>query len=181
MNHILVEIFRQKKIMLAVVLVLLLLNIVLGFTVSAYQIPALAAVQLKWSELRRQAALGNRADASAMYRQGAEDLGKLTSRIPLKRDFARVLSDLIEMAASSAVSMGTMSYKPLPVTVEGLLPYQLSLSVGGGYAAVKSFLSDLQKNSELLVVDSLSLSNSDPYEERVIMDLHITIYLRGGA
>ena len=178
MKHILVEILHQKKIMLIVTLVLLLLNIALGAVVSTYQIPALDAVRSRWSDLRRQVALGNQVDAASLYRQGVEDLEKLTSKIPPKRDFARVLSELIEMASSSAVSMGAMTYKPLPVTADGLLPYQMSLSVGGGYAAVKSFLADLQKNSELLVVDSISLSNGDPYEEHVIMDLHITVYLR---
>jgi Tfp pilus assembly protein PilO len=181
MNHILLEIFHQKKILLGVVLVLVLVNIVLSVAVSSYQLPALTATQTKWSDLRRQVALGSYADAASVYRQAAVDIEKLKSQIPPKREFARVLSDLIEMASSSAVSMGTMTYKPLPVTAEGLLPYQLSLSVNGGYAAVKSFLADLQKNPELVVVDSISLANSDLYVELVVMDLHITVYLREGA
>ena len=53
------------------------------------------------------------------------------------------------------------------------------MTVGGSYAAVKSFLSDLQRNGELIVVDSISLSNSDLYEENIIMDLRLTIYLQG--
>ena len=181
MNQMVAEILRQKRVLLGTVLLLLLLNIVLGVVIFSYQNPALAAVQLKWSEVRRRTAIGEHVDAASLYRQGSADLEKLKLKIPPKRDFARVLSDLLEMASSSAVSMGTMSYKPVPVAEEGLYCYQLSLSVSGGYAAVKSYLADLQKNPELVVIDSISLANSDPYVEQVVMDLRIAVYLREGA
>jgi len=102
-------------------------------------------------------------------------------KIPEKRQFARVLSDLLEAAASSGVGVGAISYKPLQIKEEALLSYQLSLSVSGGYAAVKSYLADLQGNPELIVVDTVSFSNSDPFVENVVMDLRITVYLREGA
>jgi hypothetical protein len=57
----------------------------------------------------------------------------------------------------------------------------LSLSVSGGYAAVKSYLSDLQSNPELIVVDTVTFSNSDLFVENVVMDLHLTVYLREGV
>ena len=53
------------------------------------------------------------------------------------------------------------------------------MTVSGSYAAVKSFLGDLQKNSELVIVDSIGLTNSDLYEENVVMDLKLSIYLQG--
>jgi type IV pilus assembly protein PilO len=88
---------------------------------------------------------------------------------------------LLEAAASSAVEVGAISYKPVSIKEEALLSYQLSFSVSGRYAAVKSYLSDLQKNPELIVVDTVSFSNSDLFVENVVMALHITVYLREGA
>lgn len=175
------EIIRQKWRLLSIVLFLLLLNVTLGFVVSAYQRPSLADMQSKWNNLRRQAAQAGLVDAATLHRQGAADLEKLKTRIPEKRQFARVLNDLFEAAASSDVEVGPLSYKPAPIKEEALLSYQLSFSVSGGYAAVKSYLSDLQKNPELIVVDTVAFSNSDLFAENVVMDLKLTIYLREGA
>lgn len=181
MNHIFIEIIREKKIVLVVILALILLNTALMVLISSYQTTALASAQTKWSELRRQAASVGHADSAALYRQGLADLEKLKAWIPAKREFGRVLSDLLESAATSGVSTGAISYKPLVLKDEGLLSYQLSLSVNGSYAAIKSYLADLQNNPELIVIDDIALINSDPYVENVQMDLHITIYLREGA
>lgn len=181
MKQYLLEIVRQKWRMLSVILTLMLVNVALGVVVSAYQTPSLADLQSKWSALRRQAVGLGRMDSAAIYRQGSADLEKLKVKIPEKRQFARVLSDLIEAAASSAVEVGTISYKPVQIKEEALLSYQLSLSVSGSYAAVKSYLADLQKNPELIVVETVTFSNSDPFVENVVMDLRLTVYLREGV
>lgn len=176
-----VEIIRQKWRLLSVIMILLLLNVALGIVVSAYQLPSLADLQIKWSDLRRQTARAGMADGATLHQQGSADLKTVKMRIPEKREFARVLSELLESAASSAVEVGTISYKPVQIKEESLLSYQLSLSANGRYAAVKSYLSDLQNSRELIVVDSVAFSNSDPFVEDVVMNLRITVYLREGA
>jgi type IV pilus assembly protein PilO len=181
MKQYLYEIIRQKWRLLSIILFLLLLNGALGIVFSVFQRPSLAVLQEKWSNLRRQAAHIGLVDAATLHRQGAADLENLKARIPEKRQFARVLNDLFEAAASSAVEVGPLSYKPVQIKEEALLSYQLSFSVSGGYAAVKSYLSDLQKIPELIVVDSVAFSNSDLFAENVVMDLKLTIYLREGA
>ncbi len=181
MKQYVLEIIRQKWRALSIISFLLVLNVIITVVISAYQIPQLADLQMKWSSLRSQAARAGQLDATVLYRQGSTDLEKLKGRIPEKRQFAGVLSDLLEAAASSAVDVGAISYKPVQIKKEALLSYQLSLSASGRYAAVKSYLADLQKNPELIVVDSVSFSNSDPLVEHVVMDLHITVYLREGA
>lgn len=167
--------------MLSIILLLLLLNLTLGIVVSNYQLPTLADLQRTWGLLRQKAAGAGKVDAAALHLQGSADLEKLRARIPEKREFARVLSDLLEAAASSNVEVGTISYKPVHIKEEGLLSYQLTLSVNGSYAAVKSYLSDLQNNQELLVVVPTHFSNNDLFVENVVMNLEITVYLREGA
>jgi type IV pilus assembly protein PilO len=176
-----IEIVRQKWRILSVILTLLLLNVTLGVVISAYQLPSIASLQTTWSNLRRQTARAGVVDAATLQQQGSADLEKLKQRIPEKREFARVLSELLESAASSAVEVGAISYTPLLIKEEKLLSYQLSLSVSGRYAAVKSFLSDIQNNQELIVVDSVAFTNSDLFDENVTMALRITVYLREGA
>jgi Tfp pilus assembly protein PilO len=175
------EIIRQKWRLLSIILTLLLLNLFLFAMVSVYQLQSLADLQTKWSSLRSQTARAGLVDAATLYHQGSVDLEKLKTRIPEKREFARVLSELLESAASSAVEVGSISYKPLQLKEETLLSYQLSFSVSGRYAAVKSYLSDLQKIPELIVVDTVAFSNNDVFVENVVMNLRITVYLRGEA
>ena len=181
MKQLFFEIVRQKWRLLSVILTLLLLNVILGVVFSAYQLPSLAELQTKWSNLRSQAARAGQVDSATLHQQGAADLEKLKAMIPAKREYARVLSGLIEAAASNAVEVGAVSYKPVQIKEEALLSYQLTLSVSGGYAAVKSYLSDLQKNKEMVVVDAVTFSNSDLFVENVVMNLNLTVYLREGA
>lgn len=176
-----VEIIRQKWRLLSIILFLFLLNISLGIVVAVYQLPSLADMQIKRNDLRRQSTQAGQVNAVTLYRQGGIDLENLMVRIPEKKEFARVLSDLLEAAAGSAVQVGAISYKPEQLKDEPLLSYQLSLSVSGQYAAVKSFLSDLQEMEQLMIVDSVAFSNSDLLIENVTMNLHITVYLRGRA
>jgi len=181
MKQLVFEIVRQKWRLLSTIGFMLLLNIVLSVVISAYQLPSIVSLQSRWSDARQNSARSGMVDAATLYRQGSTDLEKLQTAIPEKRDFARILSDLLEAAASSNVEVGAISYKPEQLKEEKLLSYQLSLSVSGSYAAVKSYLSDLQKSRELLVVDTVTFTNSDLYVENVVMNVRLTVYLRGGV
>jgi type IV pilus assembly protein PilO len=179
MKQALLELIKQRKLTLIVVLVLLLLNICLYVVTTGYLIPKIAASQASWTDLRKRVAAAGRADVATVYRRGEDDLKKFLPRIPIKRQFPRLLGDILDAAASSAVVTGNVSYKPQPVKDRDLLSYGIAMTVGGSYAAVKSFLGDLQKNSEMIVIEGISLSNSDLYEENVVLDLHMTVYLQG--
>lgn len=181
MNSYLIEIMRQKWRYLTVLLVLLIINLILFFVKSFYQTPHLDGLQTKWSELRNQSARSGKIDNLALHQLAAANLEKLKTHIPKKREFAKVLSSLIESASSNAVDIGNISYKPVVIKEEALLSYQLTLAANGSYAAVKSFLADLQSSNELLIVDSVSFSNSDAFVENVLMNLQITVYLQEGV
>lgn len=179
MKQALLELFLQKKRTLIAVLVLFLLNSALYAVVAGYLEPKVAASQTSWTDLRQRVAVAGKADVATVYRRGVDDLKKLMVQIPVKRQFPRVLGDILDAAASSAVTTGTISYKPQAVKDHDLLAYGISMSVAGSYAAVKSFLADLQKINEMVVIDGISFSNSDLYEENVVMDLRLTVYLLG--
>lgn len=181
MKEALLEILRLKKRLLIPLVLLLVLTIALFVVVDLYQEQEIAAAQLKWGELRRQVAGAGVRDVSATFRQGRADLETLQGRIPTKRQFPRLLGEILEQAASSGVATGPINYKPHVLKEQKLLAYELSLGVSGGYAAIKSFLADLLKNRELIIVEDVSFTNSDLYEENVTMDLHLTIYLREDA
>jgi Tfp pilus assembly protein PilO len=179
MNQALLELFRQKRRTLIAALILLLLNIGFYALAKGYLDPKIASSQASWNDLRQRVAVAGRADVATVYRRGVDDLKKIEARVPAKRQFPRVLGDILDAAASSAVVTGNVSYKPQLVKDRDLLAYGVTMSVGGSYAAVKSFLGDLQKNSEMIVIDDIALANSDLYEENVVMDVRLTVYLQG--
>lgn len=181
MKQLVFEIVRQKWRILSTIAVMLLLNVALSLVISSYQLPSVISLQAKWSDMRQKAARSGKADVGTLYKQGVADLEKIKTVIPEKREFARILSELLEAATVSNVEVGAISYTPTQIKEELLLSYKLSLSVSGSYAAVKSYLSDLQKSQELIVVDMVTFSNSDLYIENVVMDVRLTVYLRGGA
>jgi len=181
MKQILLEIYRLKKRSLNAALLLLAVNIAVYAVNSGYLTGAVNEAQQKWHELRRKAAAAESADVSVVYRQGVSDLEKLSAVIPPKRQFPQVLGDVLDAAASNNVVTGAVTYKPQVVKNEDLLAYGINMSVSGSYAAVKSFLADLQHNRELVVIESVSLTNSDPFEENVVMHVSLTVYLREGA
>ena len=179
MNQMILEIVRQRRRILAVVLVLLLLNCASLVFLKEYLASAISDAQAKWSDLRRRAAVAGQNDASTIYRRGKADLEQLKVRIPHKSQFPRLLGGLFDTAASDGVRVGAVSYKPALVKGNSaLLAYGITLSVNGGYAAVKNFLTDIKKSGELIVIDGMTMANSDPYEENVTMALRLTVYLQ---
>lgn len=177
----LLEILRRKKWLLIAVAVGLLLNIGLLVWIDGFQSPAIQTGQTKWNDLRRRLAGTGRESVESRYSQGKTDLEALQLRIPPKRQFPRILGEILDSAASSGVTVGAISYKPRVVKDEQLLEYGVTIGVSGRYAAIKSFLADQSGSRELLVVEGISLANSDPFEENVTMELHLTVYLREGA
>lgn len=181
MKQAILELLRQKRLFLIFVGALLLADLILYAVVAYYQKPALSAATKGWDDLRGRVAVIGRGDVGTLYRQGKGDLEKLAVLIPERRQFPRVVGDMLDAAASSNVAMGAITYLPKAVKDENLLAYTLQMSVTGRYAAVKSFLSDMQKNRELIVIDGITLSNQDIFEENVTMELRLTVYLREGA
>lgn len=172
------EIVRVKKNPLLLLALLLLINVAMLGAINNYLLPENSSLQMKWGELRRKVAVDGRMDINALYKQGKADLDKLQERIPLKRQFPAMLGEMLETADSNNVTTGNISYKPDAVKGQNLLAYTLSMNVGGSYAGIKSFLSDIMEMKELVVIDKLAITQSDQTSERVIMSLQMTIYIK---
>lgn len=178
MKQALLELVRQKRPLLTILAVLLTLNLGIYLVYNYYLTPAIVTSQVSWNSLRQRVLVAGRSDVASIYRRGVDDLKILSAKVPAKRQFVRVLGELLDSASSSGVVTGAVTYRPQAVKGQDLLAYSVSVSVSGSYAAVKSFLGDLQKNGEMIVVDSISMSNTDLFEENVAMDLKLSIYLQ---
>lgn len=172
------EIFRIRRGTIILLACLLLLDIVL-YGVVSHQGPRLGELQSKLAEKSRQAAAGTARDAATVYRQGTADLKTFRDRIPAKRDFARTLGELFDLASNNGLKISNISYKPGPVKgQEGLAVYEMSFSVVGRYPAVKSFISDILRWKNIITVETLSLNSAKATEDTVDLKVQVSQYLR---
>ncbi len=178
MMALMLEIIRQKRFAVTLLSALLLLGTLLAFVERSMVTPKLQSAHERWSQMRSRSSAAGRTDAAATYRQGRSDLASLHERIPSKRQFPRVLGDILDAAASSGVTIGNVTYVPQAVKDQKLFSYAVSLSVNGSYAGIKSLLAEVQGMRDLVIVDGMGLSNQDMFSERVVMDLKLTAYLK---
>lgn len=172
------EFIRTRRKMLAIVVGLVLLNAGLYSYLTMYQQPRLASLQERVFAARASAGRGVPQDADTVYRQGAADLAEWGKRIPAKKEFARLLGDLYETARTNSLGVGGVSYKPAALKGEVMLTYSITFNVSGKYAQVKSFIADVSRMRDIVVIDNISLNNSKMTEEYVDLRLELTAYFR---
>lgn len=172
------ELVKQKRTTLIAMLILLAVTILVYVVREYYIVPHIQSSRLHNDELQRKSALEGNADSATVFRRGTEDLKAVVGRIPVKRQFPQLVGEINEMVSSSSLKNVKMSYKPQILKEENLLAYSLSLAVNGRYAAIKSFMADLQAKHELIVIENATFANEDPFEESITMSLMLTVYLR---
>jgi Tfp pilus assembly protein PilO len=161
--------------------VLLLLNVIAGAGIFLFQKPVLERKKALVEEQRKELDVQVRGDANSVYRNGMRDLDTLRGMIPSKQQFAPLLGDFMDTAKECHVSTDSLTYKPEYLDQRNLLVYHVSLSVSGRYSAIRCYLYTMQTRKELVVIDTISMKNEDPYAENVSMELRLTAYLRDDA
>ena len=172
------ELVLLKKKPLLALAVLLVTVTGLYVYISAYQWSVLEELRESWMAKRKQQAEGGPASMATVHAQGVRDLAVFYGRVPHKREFARMLSDIYENAANNGLSLKTVGYKPVVEAGTDLMAYQLNLNLVGRYAAVKSFISDVQRMSEIVTIDSLALSGAGPTQESIELKVQLSAYFR---
>lgn len=181
MRELALELYQRKKPWLIVIGLLLLLNIVAIVGIAFFQQPVVEHKKEIAKERQKGLDAMAHGDASSVYRNARKDLEKLQAMIPPKREFAPLLAEIMDSSGECHVSNDSLTYKPEFLPERNLLVYHISLSVSGRYEAIRCFLYKMQTRKELVVIDSITLKNEDPYAEKVTMDLQLTAYLRDGA
>ena len=172
------EIILLKKKPLLALAALLAIDIGLYVYISGYQESTLTSLRDSWLAKRKQQTEGSTGSIESVYYQGVKDLAGFYDRIPPKREFARMMGDIFEIASNNGLSLKTVGYKPVTVSGGDLMAYQLSLNLSGGYAAVKSFIADIQRMREIVTIDSISLSGAGPTQESIDLKIQVSAYFR---
>lgn len=172
------EIILLKKKPLLALAVLLLIVTGLYVYISAIQESTLETLRQSWMAKRKQQMEGGSASIGAVYSQGVRDLALFYGRVPAKREFARQLGDIFEIASNNGLELKTVGYKPGTVKSGELLSYQLNLNLVGRYAPVKSFIADIQRLSEIVTIDSMQLAGAGPDQESIDLKVQLSAYFR---
>lgn len=171
------EIIRARKKSFLAIIALLAANVLLYAFITNFQQSRLEKLRDEWLDKRRQFP-AERIDKAQVYNQGRKDLETFRSRIPPKRQFTRVAGELYDMASNNGLSIGSVGYKPEMIKDRDILVYTLTFSVTGGYAAIKSFISDIERSREMLAIDHISLSRADTSPDAVKFSIRVSAFFR---
>ncbi len=172
------EIIKIRRKSVAALVVLLLIDVAMYLYLSGVKRPQLEETQEKSFAARKALKGGVPQDAATVYRQGMTDLDTWNKRIPLKRDFARVIGELMASAKQNSLSVGSITYKPSPVKGERQINYTISFGVVGKYGKIKNFISDVSRMRDIVIINNISLNNSKMTEESVDLKLELSVYFR---
>jgi hypothetical protein len=177
----LLEIVRQRRWMFVVALLCTIAALGLMVFRLSWQEPDLEALRAEWFAKRDLSGGGTRNPVD-VYRQGQADLAAVQQRIPQRKEFVRLLGDLYELAGNNRLTIGGISYKPQAAKEakdSPLLAYELTLTAAGSYAAMKSFVADLERMDDMTVIDNLTVSGGkDEAGQTVDVKIVMTAYFR---
>jgi type IV pilus assembly protein PilO len=163
---------------------LILLGFLLAGALSAvgygafFQRPALARAEDALAKARQQAAGSAAGTPASRYHAAQKELALFRERVMDKKAFPSFLARVFETAQRNSLSLKQVNYKPTPIAGEGLLNYEIGFTVSGRYDSVKSFISELTRFREIVVIDSISLMNPSATEERIDLRVQMTTYLK---
>jgi type IV pilus assembly protein PilO len=176
--RVLLDIVRARRAAFAAVLLLIIADAGIVLYRSYVQGPRLETLYATWSQKRRTLAAKPPGSEAEIYRRNKADLAVFNATIPPKREFVRLVGDLYETATNNGLKVGSIVYKPSLVKGQPLYDFTVTVAVAGRYAGIKSFIGDVARSRDMLVIDSVSLNNSSAEEESVGMRMDITAYMK---
>jgi len=143
-------------------------------------VDSLVETRRAWSVFREEIRRNPSATKISIYEQAVSDIAAFEGRLPATTEFARVIGDLFSLAESSSLSVGGVSYTP-GKGGDGYLDYSLSMDATGTYPGVKSFITDILRYREIIVIDQLSLSKSGKiFDDEVTVRVKLRMMFRQG-
>lgn len=129
----------------------------------------------EWASQRKQVTQRTQMGKAEQFETGMRDYSQFATRIPAKKDFAKVIGGLFEYADNNSLSVGSVTYKPEKST-SGYLQYNINIDVTGSYGGIKSFLSDVSQANEIIAVDAVTFTKgSKLFDEDVTLRATLTI------
>lgn len=141
----------------------------------------LVEARREWSAFREEVRRNPSATKIAVYEQALADIAAFEGRIPRTNEFARVIGDLFSLSESNSLTVGGVSYTP-GKGMDGYLDYSLTIDATGTYPGVKSFLTDLFRNRELIALEQFSITKSGKvFDDEVTLRLKLRMMFRQGG
>lgn len=155
---------------------------VAGFSLFVYRhlflSDRLVDARREWSAFREELRRNPSATKIAVYEQALADISAFDGRIPKTDEFARVIGDLFALSESNSLTVGGVAYTP-GTGLDGYLDYSLTIDASGSYPGVKSFVTDLLRNGELIAIEQCSLSKTGKvFDEEVTVRLKLRMMFR---
>lgn len=172
---------RLMKICLALGVINLLIYVVMSAFISPDINGAERQMIQLQNEVRRMGSGGAPLSLPLLYQKAGEDISKVHELIPDREQLSDLVLDVSRLADSAGFEIASVSYSPKKVEEFDLLSYSLSFTVNGSYRQLKKFVHLLEISPRIVILDSISLVESQ--ENGIAMRIQITTYFRdqGGA
>lgn len=172
----------RKRTVIAIA-ILFAVALALQLFINLYQNSRVETLQAEWMKLRELEGRGALLqDRETLYKKGMADLAKFSDKVYPKNQFAKFIGELYEMASKNGLELTAITYKPSVGKEDQFLNYTLTLSLSGKYSQLKRFIYDLGSgSSNVLVIDSISITTSGATAEAVQLQLAITSWFRKEA
>lgn len=147
---------------------------------TLHQAILISEQQGRWHVKRRQADLRGAEQGQAQYRSNLQGLRELSSSIPFRHEFPRVISEILDLMTLHGTDPGPMQYKPRKTELDGMIAYGMTCAATGSYPDLKRLIGDLERLDGISTLDAISFANPDGADDTVELKLELTVYLREG-
>jgi len=180
-DSLLMALWRQNRVFPVGIAALLVINVALFFWLSLSLAPRSEQLERTYIDLQartRQGKLLAGETPQARFLQAKSDLERFRDIIPDRSELSRLIAELTELAAKSALSVQRIGYAPAELPEQRLLAYTLNFSVTGSYAEIKHFVYRLEQAPRLVVIEQFSLSAAPSVDKsrQVSLNLKLTTY-----
>ena len=173
----LIQIVRDNLVLVSITALLLVIDGIIWFH-NIYDDAPLQQKQLEWAMKRRQLASRAEAQLDGRYTSDKAQIQQLYAKTPLRHEFPRIISEILDNMALNDTIPGTMEYKTQKTSLENIVAYTMHCNATGTYPNLKRLIGRLEQLNGLSTLDSISFSSSEQRADKVALNLQLTIYLR---
>jgi Tfp pilus assembly protein PilO len=134
--------------------------------------------RMKAKEAQWQAARP-RLSQMAQFEKAQRDLKKFWGLLPERQRFPMLSASLSELARRHHLDIPGITYQSEKVSGRDLTRITFSFSVQGSYQDIRSFIQAVERSSDFLIIEDLSLLKPGrDYSDPIHLQLRMGVYLR---
>ncbi len=169
--------FSSHRLFWVTCLVIIVFNLAFYLFFIRNQQEEIAALEERYSMLRRGRSGGSRDNLDHILKQKVL-IKQFMDTIPEKSKFPFLAFELYTLANKHDLESSKMSFKPQSAGYLCLTEYTTSMKVKGKYLNLKRFLCELGRSKRLFCIKAVSMDRDSGGSQGIIMKMEVSTYLK---